>query len=113
MFPGGHLEEGESLKGAASRELLEEAGLNVDSKLLTKLCVLDGKNRDPRPGTRVSHVFTKRVTSSLLEQARADTDAKSVHFISLHAITPEMIGFDHYKAIEILRENLNPRHTIC
>ena len=106
VLPGGHVESGESFVCAAVRELFEEVCVQVAENRLRRLCVLDAPNRDPRPGQRVSHVFAVQVTREELESARAQSDARSVESVKLSAITPDMMGFDHYLAIEALRKEL-------
>ncbi len=106
VFPGGHVEEGESLAEAVIRELQEEVGVEVSASDLTYLLKLDAPGRDPRPGERVAHVFWMRVCASVFETAAAGSDARAIHILSLSEISAEMMGFDHYLAIERLREVL-------
>ena len=53
-FPGGFLDEGETLKQCAVRELEEETGVNLSQMRLRLLLVADDPERDPR--TRVISV---------------------------------------------------------
>lgn len=106
VFPGGHVEEGESLIEAVVRELREEVGVEVSASDLNYLMKLDVPGRDPRPGERVAHVFWIMVCPSVFETAAAGSDARAIHILSLNAIASEMMGFDHYLAIERLREVL-------
>lgn len=105
VFPGGHVEEtDESLAHAAAREALEEINLRVSPEALTFLTVLDRPGADPRPGHRVSHVFTIDFPSrEALAGCHAASDAKKIHFRELASIKPEEIGFDHMDAISLLR----------
>ena len=103
VMPGGHHENGESLRQAAQRELNEEVGILVDEADLEFLVKLVASDRDPRPGRRISYVFMLNVTEFILTQAQPASDAKQVHIVPLRDITPEMMGFDHYLAIEALR----------
>ncbi len=57
VFPGGHVEEGESLTEAVVRELEEEIGVRVSENDLRYLIELSAPDRDPRPGHRVAHVY--------------------------------------------------------
>lgn len=106
VLPGGHVEEGEQLEDAAARELREEVGIEVSPYHLQFICRLDGPDRDPRPGQRVSHVYGMRVPYAQLIQAKAGTDAQSIHLVNFRMITQDMLGFDHYKVIEVLKKRL-------
>ncbi|HAU66503.1 TPA: DNA hydrolase [Candidatus Uhrbacteria bacterium] len=106
VFPGGHVEEGESLIEAVVRELQEEVGVEVSISDLNYLMKLDVPDRDPRPGRRVAHVFWARVSARMFETAEAGSDARAIHILPLNEICAEMMGFDHYLAIERLREVL-------
>ncbi len=103
VMPGGHVEQGERLEIAASRELYEEVGILLSPIALKPLCILNAVDRDPRPGTRVSTVYWMEVNNFVLKIARPGSNIKRVHSIPLKSITPEMMGFDHYQAIEVLR----------
>ena len=47
-LPGGHVDAGETSREAATRELAEEAGIDVDADALRQLGVYDAPGRDPR-----------------------------------------------------------------
>ncbi len=106
-FPGGRVDPGEDLFTAAVRELDEEVGLVLDKALLLPLTVLDIPGRDPRPGHVAAHVFWAHVDRTVIESARAASDAKSVHITRLNEIDPAVMAFDHYLAIKALRERLD------
>lgn len=110
VMPGGHVEPGESLEAAAVRELEEETGVRVEEEELQPLCVLSACDRDPRPGTRVSHVFWTQIASGRLGAAKPATDAKEVRCLNLHVLTREQIGFDHYYALLSLRHQKEVIH---
>ena len=103
VLPGGHVEAGETLSQAASRELEEEVGISIPAQRLEFLCCLDAPDRDPRPGIRISQVFWKRVPYGVLRSAHAGSDAQSIHLLPIQTLTPEMMGFDHFKAIEAFK----------
>lgn len=107
VFPGGHVEEGEELKEAVVRELVEEVGVEVSAQDLTYLIELSEPGRDPRPGHRVAHVYWMRVEEAVLDSAVAGSDARALHLVDIDSIEPDHMGFDHYRAIERLREVLS------
>ena len=107
VFPGGHVEEGETLQEAVIRELQEEVGVEVSASDLKYLMKLDAPGRDPRPGTRIAHVFWINVCAKVFETAVAGSDARAIHLLSLKDIQAQDMGFDHYLAIEKLRNMLS------
>jgi len=106
VMPGGHVEGGESFRQAAVRELAEEVGVVVEMEQLQELCYLDASDRDPRPGHRESQVYRLHVPSIHRLGAKAASDAKRIRIVAHASLTPDMIGFDHYQAIEALRAKL-------
>lgn len=100
VLPGGHVEAGESLRAAATRELEEEAGLRIDPSSLRELATLDAPDRDPRPGRRVSAVFAVEIVSPV--GCLAGSDAASLHWRRLSSLSADEIGFDHFEAIRLL-----------
>jgi len=105
-FPGGRVDPGETVLKAVQRELMEEVGIHLDEDDFTPLCVLDDPDRDPRPLHCAAHVFWARVTTDLLRSAKADSDAESIHVMSLGTIKSCVMAFDHYLAILKLKEVL-------
>jgi 8-oxo-dGTP diphosphatase len=105
-FPGGHVEEGEELLAATVRELEEEVGIVLEPQRLEYLIRLDATGRDPRPGHDLSHVFYAQVDADLLRSGEAASDAKSVHVVKLSELTADDCAFDHFSAIERMREVL-------
>jgi len=105
VLPGGHVEVGESLVDACVRELAEEICLRVSPENLKLLTILDSTGRDPRPGHGFSVVYTidlPRVEA--LTYCKAGSDAKAMYVRDIASIRPEELGFDHAKAIDLLRE---------
>ncbi len=106
VFPGGHVEGDEDLKDGVVRELAEEVGVEVSAQDLHYLIELSEPGRDPRPGHRVAHVYWMRVEESVLESAVAGSDARALHLVDIDSIEGSHMGFDHYRAIERLKEIL-------
>lgn len=94
-FPGGFVDEGEDLMQAASRELLEETGVEVKPKDLVQFKSYGKPGRDPRFHT-VSVVYAVRLKEQPL--AIAADDASEVAWFGLSEL-PEM-AFDHREILE-------------
>lgn len=107
VFPGGHVEDGEDFPSAVVRELREEVGVEVSASSLHYLIELSDPGRDPRPGHRVAHVYWMRVEEAVLDSAVAGSDARALHLVDIDTIESAHMGFDHYRAIERLREVLS------
>ena len=103
VLPGGHVEKGEEFLEAVAREIKEEVGLDLRTDRFHFLTTLANPNRDPR-GSYVSTVFAASISDKELKELRSGSDAKTIHLVPLKEIRPEMIGFDHFEAIEILKK---------
>jgi 8-oxo-dGTP diphosphatase len=90
-FPGGFVEEYESVKDAARRELAEETGLVVDVPLRL-LGVYGARGRDPR-GWVVSTVFAADLGALRRPQPVAGDDAAEARFWAVNGLPP--LAFDH------------------
>lgn len=105
VLPGGHVDlDDKNTKTACARELEEEIGLLADEKDFELLMVLDKKERDPRPGRRVSVVYLVRVNKERIKNIKAGDDAKEIVIREIASLRPEEMGFDHYLAIEKVKE---------
>jgi 8-oxo-dGTP diphosphatase len=88
-WPGGYVNEGESVEAAAKRELQEETGVNTLS--LEEFGSMSEPNRDPR-GWVISHCFMAKADKNLL--LKAGDDAKNAQWFNVDEI-PKPMAFDH------------------
>lgn len=93
-FPGGYVEEDESLEDAAARELLEETGLSGIH--LEQIGAFGDPGRDPR-GHTISIVFSAVLDDCL--EAKAADDAADAAWHS--ALAPPKLAFDHSKILGV------------
>lgn len=96
-FPGGFVDDGETLEHAARRELQEETGL-VTSKL-AQLFAAGDPGRDPR-GWTVSILHLTRVKAKDANAVAAD-DAAEVAWHRLDELPP--MAFDHAALMDKVR----------
>jgi 8-oxo-dGTP diphosphatase len=90
-LPGGFVKIGETVEGACRREVLEEAGVELNE--LTLVGVYSDINRDPR-GHIVSVAYTTQLPSNTLP--RAGSDATSADWVDERQIT---LKFDHARIL--------------
>jgi mutator protein MutT len=92
-LPGGHVKYGETVEGAALREIQEECGIKIIIKSI--LGVYSGTERDPR-GSSTTIVF---IADAIQNNIRAGDDAKTVEWMNLNevgALRKEQLAFDHF-----------------
>jgi 8-oxo-dGTP diphosphatase len=89
-LPGGHVDEGETSRDAAARELAEETGVHVAVDDLVQIGAFDQPGRDPR-GRYVTVAYLARVPADT--QAVAGDDARDARWWPADSLPP--IAFDH------------------
>jgi len=102
-FPGGFVNEGETLLAAAHRELLEETGVVVRD--LEQLYIAGDPGRDPR-GWTMSIAFLGRI-DALQVQAIAADDAAAVDWFELEKLPK--LAFDHAMLLNRARTRIADR----
>jgi ADP-ribose pyrophosphatase YjhB (NUDIX family) len=105
VLPGGKMDhEGESPRQACAREALEEINLEVNPKDLLFLTTLD--NKDPRPFIGISFVYAFFLNDKRkIKKLAAKSDAKEIVIKNIKSIKEKDIGFKHYDAIKLLKQN--------
>jgi 8-oxo-dGTP pyrophosphatase MutT (NUDIX family) len=93
---GGFVDQDEALEDAASRELLEEAGLS--GILLTQMHTFGNPGRDPR-GHTVSVVFVGYLPLDAV--AKAGDDAAEAEWFTVDKL-PDL-AFDHEEVVEMAK----------
>lgn len=90
-LPGGHLDEGESSRDAAARELEEETGVRVNAADLLRLGVWGQPGRDER-GRYVTTAYLAVVPDDTT--ATAGDDARTARWWPWNDL-PQQLAFDH------------------
>lgn len=93
-YPGGFVDEKETVEQTAVREAEEETGLKV--KLLEILGVYSIPERDPR-GPSISTVFVAEPAGGELKGA---SDVREAKWFKLGEINPDELSFDHKKIFQ-------------
>ncbi len=102
-FPGGFVEETETLEQSAKRELQEETG--ISRLYLEQLYTFGDPGRDPR-GHTVTVAYYALVKLSDHAPKAAD-DAKAVDWFSVSK--PPKLAFDHAKILKVALERLRAK----
>ncbi|MFD5452254.1 NUDIX domain-containing protein [Streptomyces sp. NPDC127100] len=100
-LPGGYVDDGETPRAAAARELLEETGVRVTETDLVEVGVFDRPGRDPR-GNYVSTAYLVNVPEETT--AQAGDDAEAVRWVPL--ATTDDLAFDHDQILHEARQKL-------
>jgi 8-oxo-dGTP diphosphatase len=96
-FPGGFVEDDETIIQAAIRELREETGVTVCEDCLEEVGLYDAVNRDPRERV-ISFCFFAKVPIGT--DAKGGDDAKTARFYSIEDAAPYDFAFDHAKMLK-------------
>lgn len=94
-FPGGFLDENETLEEAARRELKEETGLTP--KYLTEIGSFSAIDRDPRERT-ITTAFASVIRPYQIQDAIAGDDASECRWFPIIELPP--MAFDHADIIQ-------------
>ena len=106
-IPGGFVEMAEDVPDAASRELLEETGLDIPPGELVEIGVFGRPGRDPR-GRTISVVYASEVAFEDSRATAGDDAAEAAWFDERDL--PEL-AFDHAEVIpvDLRRLDAGPR----
>lgn len=91
-LPGGFLDENETLKQAAARELKEETGLEIEPEALFNFGIYDAVDRDSR-GRVISMPFSTNFIP--LRDVKGADDAVDAQWFKLTEAVNLPLAFDH------------------
>ncbi len=103
-IPGGFVLDDESLEDAVKRELLEEAGIEVN--YLEQLYTFGDPGRDPRQRI-ISVAYFAMVKSALYQRLKASTDAEEAQWFPINMLPG--LAFDHKKILQIAIERVRAK----
>jgi 8-oxo-dGTP diphosphatase len=103
-IPGGHVEWGENLKDAITREAREETGLDIEITGL--IDVIDSINRD-QDGAVIRHYVLVDFTAKVLSgELRAGTDASDARWVSYQALDDYALWAETRRVIDLSKRSL-------
>jgi|SRR3989304_8295688 len=104
-FPGGMVDNDETVEQAAVREVKEETGLDVE--IIDILGVYSDPKRDPRMHT-MAVVFIMKPLNNVLKMNEESTDIK---WVDIDEVDTKNLGFDHGKIAEDFKKWLKLKGT--
>lgn len=94
---GGFLEENETLRDCAIRELFEESSLQISPDSIKMVGTFDAVNRDPR-GRTITVAYMVHVNKDVV--VKAGDDAKDFQWVPISEIfAKKNVAFDHFNII--------------
>jgi ADP-ribose pyrophosphatase YjhB (NUDIX family) len=93
-----------SLRICLSRECGEEIHVSQNPNDWTFVIELDAPDRDPRSDMRRISLAYWQDLAATPKGLKADSDVESYQITELMNLTPASMGFDHWRAIEILQK---------
>ena len=101
-FPGGFLDQGESLEECTVRELKEETG--YEGKVI-ELFHINSNPKRPHDNGR-NNVAMEFIVEIGKKSGEPDWEQSDVNWFDINKIDPETLAFDHGKTIEHLKKYL-------